>query len=224
MPTTSRRHRNSKTVSARSIRRPVRAAKTAALLPQSLPINWIRPLAEPYLRGYRPKPECANGLRGFSFSLNARRGNGALGFFVGFLAKVGAYPHLKPATPECLVFAYVEPVGGSLHRAQLHHANGALRWTSGYIGWLTHRQPRFELYESERTALIRHTTMRAWPADKIQHLGGNFFTETLAWLVRSGLVRRWRELSAIDANQKNQKKSSIRLRIPHKLGNLNAKH
>jgi hypothetical protein len=30
--------------------------------------------------------------------------------------------------------------------------------------------------------------MREWPPEKYQHFSGNFFIETLAWLVRSGLV------------------------------------
>ncbi|MGH9792066.1 MAG: hypothetical protein ACRD5W_12725, partial [Candidatus Acidiferrales bacterium] len=29
-----------------------------------------------------------------------------------------------------------------------------------------------------------------WPPEKYQHYSRNFFIETLAWLVRSGLVRR----------------------------------
>jgi len=179
----------------------MRAAK-----PEALPFGWICPLAEPYLRGYRAKVECANGLRGFSFSLEHRRSAGArrdgtLGFFVGFLIKPGVFVHLKPAAPECLIFAFINPIGGSLHRAQVRDSKGTLRWTSGYIRWLTHRPPRFEFYETERTALIRHASMREWPAEKIQHFTRNFFIETLAWLVRSGLVRRWRELSVISAKE-----------------------
>jgi hypothetical protein len=32
--------------------------------------------------------------------------------------------------------------------------------------------------------------MRAWPREKFEHFSRNFFIETLAWLVRSGLVRK----------------------------------
>jgi hypothetical protein len=179
----------------------MRPAKCEDLSSAALHFNWIRALAEPYLRGYRAKPERSNGLRGFSFSLKPRGGKGAMGFFVGFLVEPGAYAHLKPVAPECLIFAFVEPVGGHLHRAQIRNAEGTLRWTSGYIAWLTHRPPKFQLYEAERTALIRHASLRGCPPAKIQHLAGNFFTETLAWLVRSGLVRRWRELSAAPAKK-----------------------
>jgi hypothetical protein len=205
LPTTSRRPRSPKKVILRSggsrknLHRPVRATKPAAISAGALPIDWIRPLAEPYLRGYRAKPERVKGLRGFSFSLKPSRARGSLGFFVGYLIEPGAFAHLKPAAPECLIFAFVEPIGGPVHRAQVRDANGTLRWTSGYIRWLTHRPPRFEFFESERTALIRHASICTWPAEKIQHFAGNFFTETLAWLVRSGLVRRWRELSVAGA-------------------------
>ena len=35
--------------------------------------------------------------------------------------------------------------------------------------------------------------MAAWPPEKREHLSRNFFIETLAWLVRSGLVRKLKE-------------------------------
>jgi len=41
--------------------------------------------------------------------------------------------------------------------------------------------------------MARHGSMRVWPANKYQHLSQNFFIETLAWLVRSGLVRKLKE-------------------------------
>lgn len=41
--------------------------------------------------------------------------------------------------------------------------------------------------------MARYGSMRVWPAEKRQHLSQNFFIETLAWLVRSGLVRKLKE-------------------------------
>lgn len=41
--------------------------------------------------------------------------------------------------------------------------------------------------------MARHGSMRVWPAAKHPHLSQNFFIETLAWLVRSGLVRKLKE-------------------------------
>jgi len=62
--------------------------------------------------------------------------------------------------------------------------------TFEYIRWLTHRPPRFVFHDGESAAMARHVTMRDWPVDKREHLSRNFFIETLAWLVRSGIVRR----------------------------------
>jgi hypothetical protein len=154
----------------------------------NLPIEWIRTLATPYLRGYRAKVERANGLRGYTFRCKAPDGKSELNFFVKFT-------YLKSSPPECLIFASVEPTGGALHRKQVLDGDGTLRWTSGYIRWLTHRPPRFDFFENQRAALVRHFSMRQWPPDKYRHFAGNFFTETLAWLVRSGIVRRWREIA-----------------------------
>jgi len=182
-------------ISQRNISPAARAKKSEAKQPD-LSIDWIRTFAAPYLRGYRAKPVRTNGLRGFSFLLTPPRTKTSLGFFVGYLVEPASFAHLKPAAPECSIFAFIEPLGGPVHCAQVRDANGTVRWTLGYIRWLTHRPPHFEFYESERTALIRHASIRAWPPEKIEHLSRNFFTETLAWLVRSGLVRRWRELAA----------------------------
>lgn len=38
--------------------------------------------------------------------------------------------------------------------------------------------------------------MGDWPAEKREHMARNFFIETLAWLVRSGLVRKLKEEAA----------------------------
>ena len=65
-----------------------------------------------------------------------------------------------------------------------------MRRTAEYIRWLTHHPPRFELYADERAALVRHISTQEWPSDRIEHYARNFTIETLAWLVRSALVRR----------------------------------
>jgi hypothetical protein len=164
--------------------------------PNALPIEWIRALATPYLRGYKSRAERSNGLRGYSFRCKAPDGKSEFGFFVGYLIEPTKFAYLKSSPPECLIFASVEPIGGALHRDQVVDAQGTLRWTSGYIRWLTHRPPRFDFFENQQAALVRHFSMRDWPTEKYQHFAGNFFTETLAWLVRSGIVRRWREMAA----------------------------
>jgi hypothetical protein len=117
-----------------------------------------------------------------------RRRTPAVGFFLGFLEDAAALPFLRCDPPECLVFCFVEPA--ALHRRLVREPESLVRRTAEYIRWLTHRPPRFELFPEEPAALVRHASMRDWPAGKLQHMSQNFFIETLAWLVRSALVRR----------------------------------
>lgn len=169
------------------------------------PLDWIRPLAEPYLRGLRPILERSAGLEGYRFARATAKGRGKptrkrigresttqVGFFVGYLTQPGHFVFLSPQPPECLVFAFVEPVGAALHRRLVGRPESLLRQTFTYIRWLTHRPPRFEFYEAERAAMVRHVSMCEWPASRREHFSRNFFIETLAWLVRSGLVRKFR--------------------------------
>lgn len=163
---------------------------------------WIRHLARPYLRGFRPAAARGGALRGWWFlraapgaagkppDLPAARGRAALGFFVGYLDDGAGFGFLAPRPPECLVFAFVHPVDGPLHRRLVAAEDSLLRKTFGYIRWLTHRPPRFQFFDREIAAMVRHKPMDEWPAARRQHFSRNFFVETLAWLVRSGLVRR----------------------------------
>jgi len=166
-------------------------------------VGWIPALATPYLAGFAARREPHGALRGCWFSRSASRqrnqssprlaSRGRLGFFVGFLSRPEGIRLLKLEPPECLIFAFVLPVGGSLHRRLVREPESLLRWTFEYIRWLTHRPPRFEFYERELPALVRHCPMREWPDDRREHYARNYFVETLALLVRSGLVRRFRE-------------------------------
>jgi hypothetical protein len=152
---------------------------------------WIRTLAAPYLWGYRAVRETRGALRGYRFFVpgapptRARRG-----FFVGHLIDPAGHQFLRPQPPECIVFVFIEQVSSALYRHLVTEEGSLLRRTAEYIGWLTHRPPRFALFESRDTVLIRHFSMGGWPPEKHQHFSGNFFIETLAWLVRSGLVRK----------------------------------
>jgi len=168
---------------------------------------WIRALAEPYLRGYRAERETGGSLRGYWFRWQVPRGQTSLrrrgsaavrsqasfGFFVGYLLHAGDYDFLAPEPPECLVFAFVQPVGGGAHRRLVRRPESLMRKTFHYIRWLTHRPPRFAFFDREIAAMVRHNSMRDWPPNKYQHFSRNFFIETLAWLVRSGLVGKLRE-------------------------------
>ncbi|MGH9794949.1 MAG: hypothetical protein ACRD5G_09270 [Candidatus Acidiferrales bacterium] len=154
-------------------------------------VTWVRELARPYLRGYRPLRANQDGLHGFWFALRGQPTDRTeCGFFVGYLADSQAWPLLSAEPPECLVFAYVRPVGGHAHQRLVGAPDGLVHRTFEYIRWLTHRPPRFQFFGDQLPALIRHRSMREWPPEKYQHLSRNFFIETLAWLVRSGLVRR----------------------------------
>jgi hypothetical protein len=159
-------------------------------------VSWIRPLAAPYLRGYRARSQSAaadGSLRGTWFEAAGSRSGERRGFFVGYLIAENEFAYLEPQPPECVVFAFVAPVGGPPHRRLVRAPESLLRKTFGYIRWLTHRLPRFVFFENQFAALVRHRSMRDWPAEKHEHFSRNFFIETCAWLVRSGVVRKLKE-------------------------------
>jgi hypothetical protein len=159
---------------------------------------WIRDLARPYLRGYRAVAPSTGSLRGWWFVTGSHSPRAAGrskamargGFFVGYLLDAGAFSFLRAGPPEVLVFAAVQPVGSALHERLVAAPGSLLRRTFEYIRWLTHRPPRFEFFSGEPVTMVRHAPMRDWPAARRDHYARNFFIETLAWLVRSGLVRK----------------------------------
>ncbi|MBZ5698945.1 MAG: hypothetical protein LAN18_10410 [Acidobacteriia bacterium] len=153
--------------------------------------SWIRRLATPYLPGYRAAAEARGALRGYRFFAHgAPRTRTQSGFFVGYLIDPANHEFLRPQTPECIVFAFIEPVGSASYCRLVTAEGSLLHRTAKYIVCLTHRPPRFAWSENQAVVLARHFSMRAWPAEKHQHYSRNFFIETLAWLVRSGLVRK----------------------------------
>jgi hypothetical protein len=174
-----------------------------------VPIAWIRSLAAPYLRGYRAVSERRGSLRGFWFlhppgsappgdpsskmPANTRAQGAVAGFFVGYLVREAGFEYLNPQLPECLAFAFVCPLGGPEHRRLVSEPGSLLRRIFEYIRWLTHRPPRFVFHDGELAVMTRHQSMREWPGEKYEHYSRNFFIEVLAWLVRSGLVRKLRD-------------------------------
>lgn len=112
------------------------------------------------------------------------------GFFIGYLLESRGLLFLKATSPEFLVFGFVEPVGGRFHRRLVSEPDSLIRRTAEYIRWLTHHPPRFELFTAEHASLVRHIPMQEWPPERVEHYARNFVIETLAWLVRSALVRR----------------------------------
>jgi hypothetical protein len=167
-----------------------RNPKTAPRVP---PLGWIRPLAAPYLRGFRARAQSAvadGSLRGYWFEAPRLRAGARCGFFLGYIVAADDFAFLEPQPPECLVFAFVAPGGSALHRRLVRAPESLLRKTFAYIRWLTHRLPRFVFFEDHLPAMVRHRSMRDWPEEKYEHFSRNFFIETCAWLVRSGLVRK----------------------------------
>lgn len=161
-------------------------------------ISWIQPLAAPYLRGYRPHTQRGGELRGLWFSAPSlgKKQRVECGFFLGYLVESGEYAFLAPQPPECIVFVHVHPVGSAAHKQLVAAPESLLRKASTYIRWLTHHLPRFSFHDDAPAALVRHQPMCVWPEDKWEHYSRNFFIETLAWLVRSGLVRKLAEAVA----------------------------
>lgn len=172
-------------------------------------IDWIPEVAEPYLRGYHAQRQARGTLQGYWFfaasdgsprkgrartrSRSAKDAHGATaGFFVGYLANSRGWAFLSPQTPECLVFAFVLPISGTAHTDLVSAQDSLLRKTFDYIRYLTHRPPRFQFFEGGTPALIRHIPLQTWPARRIRHYARNFYIETLAWLVRSAVVRKLR--------------------------------
>jgi hypothetical protein len=154
-------------------------------------VVWIRDLARPYLSGFSPEFEDTSVLRGYRFLRSPGRGKTVqVGFFAGFLLAARGFESFEPAPPECVLFAFVRPLRGPLHRQLVLRADGLFRSTHRYISWLTHRPPRFQFSEAAAAALIRHLPVSCWPEGRRAHYARNFLTEGLAWLVRSALVRR----------------------------------
>jgi hypothetical protein len=190
---------------ARSGARPESPADARSGLPSGeWNCDWIPSLAEPYLRGYAPQFQSGRSLLGFRFlaqnsaplprsSKKAQRTaseSASAGFFIGYLRESRQMPFLKAVPPEFLVFCFIEPLGGPFHRRLVSEPDSLMRRTAEYIRWLTHRPPRFELHTEGHTALVRHVPTQEWPVGRAEHYARNFAIETLAWLVRSALVRR----------------------------------
>jgi hypothetical protein len=173
------------------------------------PLGWVRELATPYLRGYRAMPERSQSLRGFWFlhpkaahpaisptaSPNSNGIPESIGFFIGYLLEDTGFTYLTPKPPECIFFAFVAPPGGDAHRRLVAAQGSLVRKMFEYIRWLTHRPPRFVFHEQKLAIMTRHQSMRDWPRGKHDHFSRNFFIESLAWMVRSGLVAKFLEES-----------------------------
>jgi hypothetical protein len=137
----------------------------------------IRSLRERRLWGYR---------------LESRGARGRYGFFVGFLLSSGRAPNpsLAPEFPQCAVIAYVRPPSSALHRRMVRAEGSVFRRAYELLTKYTNRRPRFEFNEANWQALARRVPLAAFPAGEEEKYSRNFFMETLALVVRSGLPEK----------------------------------
>lgn len=152
---------------------------------------WLPELAQGYLRRFeKVKPLRERGLWGYT--LESRGAQGRCGFFVGFILAAGRKPGAPhPAElPECAVFAYVRPPRSALHKRLVRDAASPIRRAYELLTKYTNRRPRFEFHEKDWRALVRHVPLAAFPAGEEEKFARNFFMETLALLLRSGLPEK----------------------------------
>lgn len=154
-----------------------------------LACSWLRPLAEGYLGSFTVSRQTSAGLWG-DFHERAA-GRTRVGFFVGFL--IGDHRLLRPlnpsrsAGPECLVFAFVRPVGGTVHERLVRSPGSLFCQSYDFAMRYTVTRPRFEFHETGLAAIARHVPLASFPARLRARYARNFFIETLALLVRTRL-------------------------------------
>jgi hypothetical protein len=90
-------------------------------------------------------------------------------------------------SPECVVGAFARPMRSALHRKLVGAKGSLFRVTFQRIAKYTARAPRWELRERAELALARRAPLAAFPQDDREKYARNFFIESLALLVRSGL-------------------------------------
>lgn len=139
------------------------------------------------------KPLHERGLWGYQ--LESRGARGRYGFFVGFILAPGRKPGTRqpPELPECAAFAYARP---QLHRKLVRDAGSPFRRAYELLTKYTNRRPRFEFNEKDWRALVRRVPLAAFPAGDEEKYARNFFMETLALFVRSGLTEKLASLLA----------------------------
>jgi hypothetical protein len=86
-----------------------------------------------------------------------------------------------------VVFAFVRPLRSRPHDRWVGAARSPFRRAYERLTKYTVRRPRFEFHEERLPAILRHVSLATFPAGERDKHARNFFTETLALLVRSGL-------------------------------------
>ncbi|MFQ5724294.1 MAG: hypothetical protein ACE5G6_07345 [Terriglobia bacterium] len=146
-------------------------------------------LSAGYLPQFRVAPERRRALWGYSFRRAGE--NDRAGIFVGFLLREPNWargpfaPAFNP--PECAVFAFVEPAEGKLHQRWVRAPGSLFRCRYELLTKYTARPPRWEFREAQGPALARRVALAAFPRRERAKYARNFFMESLALLLRSGL-------------------------------------
>ncbi|MGH9650641.1 MAG: hypothetical protein ACRD3I_09255 [Terriglobales bacterium] len=163
----------------------------------------MRELVAGYLRGFKSYPEQTDEHWGYCF-VRQRAGQappsaGQAGIFVGFLmaapcGKKDAASTFHP--PECVVGGFVRPARSALRRKLVGAKQSAFRLSHQRVMKYTSRRPRWEFRERAELALARHVPLASFPADDVEKYARNFFIESLALLVRSGLPAALLRLSS----------------------------
>ncbi|MGH9862923.1 MAG: hypothetical protein ACRD35_05805 [Candidatus Acidiferrales bacterium] len=150
---------------------------------------WLEELAAGYLRQYETiRAEQRSGFWGYAFTPGGRRRQ--VGFLVGFLIgepKLAARTRVAVHLPECAVGAFVRPAGSRLHQRLVRQKASPFRRGFERLSKYSARRPRFEFYENDWRAILRHVPLAAFPPGEEEKYARNFFIESLALLVRSGL-------------------------------------
>lgn len=154
-----------------------------------IPSSWLLELAAGYLLGYPSRAERRPSRWGYRFEKRLRRHRA--GFFVGFLTRAPKWrggPFATPcAPPECVVFAFLEPTAGGLRKRLVEGEGGDFRRAYDLLTKYTARWPRWEFREAQGPPLLRRVSLHEFPARQRAKYARNFFKETLALVVRSGL-------------------------------------
>ncbi|MDA2913183.1 hypothetical protein MYX77_04350 [Acidobacteriia bacterium AH_259_A11_L15] len=164
-----------------------------------IPADWLEELAAGYLLQFRVVPERRRALWGYSFTRAG--GKGRAGIFVGFLTREPNWargpfaPAFNP--PECVVFAFVEPAEGRLHQRWVRAPGSLFRSSYELLTKYTARPPRWEFREAQGPALVRRVALAEFPPRERAKYARNFFMETLAILVRSGLPERLAQANSL---------------------------
>lgn len=141
-----------------------------------VPCPWLCELAAGYLRQFADA-RARRSARLWGYSFERKHGRNRVAFFVGFSTR----------RSRCTVFAAVRPQTGKLRQRLVRRRGSQFRRAYDLLTKYTARRPRFEFREQGEAAILRRVPLSQFPSHQREKYARNFFMETLALLVRSGL-------------------------------------